>query len=48
MIHFHNIYKQAVLKETPLIINNLQLTISGAAIQSNALVISASPLSSHP
>ena len=32
MIHFHNIYKQAVLKETPLIINNLQLIISGVFI----------------
>lgn len=32
MIHFHNIYKQAVLKETPLIINNLQLTIYGVSI----------------
>ena len=35
MIHFHNIYKQAVLKETPLIINNLQLTISGVSIIPN-------------
>lgn len=32
MIHFHNIYKQAVLKGTPLIINNLQLTINGVSI----------------
>lgn len=32
MIHFHNIYKQAVLKETPLIINNLQLTINEVSI----------------
>ena len=32
MIHFHNIYKQAVLKETPLIINNLQLTINVVSI----------------
>ena len=32
MIHFHNIYKQAVLKETPLIINNVQLTINGVSI----------------
>ena len=32
MIHFHNIYKQAVLKETPLIINNLQLKINGVSI----------------
>ena len=32
MIHFHNIYKQAVLKETTLIINNLQLTINGVSI----------------
>lgn len=30
--YFHNIYKQAVLKETPLIINNLQLTINGVSI----------------
>ena len=32
MIHCHNIYKQAVLKETPLIITNLQLTINGVSI----------------
>jgi hypothetical protein len=35
MIRFHSIYKQAALKETPLIINNVQLTISGVTIIPN-------------
>ena len=35
MIHFHNIYIQAVLIKTPIIINNLQLTISGVSIIPN-------------
>ena len=35
MIHFHSTYKQVALAETPLIINNLQLTISGVSIIPN-------------